>query len=84
MTRAASVEFAKYQGLGNDFILVRCQNCAISSIHCVLSTLWHLHALQLDWGAAISASRMKPLYLTLRSPDGGALCRSTIGIRRSQ
>ena len=38
MTRAASVEFAKYQGLGNDFILVRCQNCAISSIYCVLST----------------------------------------------
>ena len=23
MTKAASVEFAKYQGLGNDFILVR-------------------------------------------------------------
>ena len=38
MTRAASVEFAKYQGLGNDFILVRCHICATSSIYCILFT----------------------------------------------
>ena len=65
MTRAASVDFAKYQGLGNDFILVWCYIRAISSTGCTVSSSWKLHALQPDWGAAAYACRMKPL-LTLR------------------